>query len=256
MEARPDPAVRSAGHPARRAVHEAGPGRDDPGRGLLEIRISALVDETVTVTAGTAPDIEATMANATTLLPSREIQNRQPANLTQALETVAGVSTVSEGHAAVPAIRGLARGRTLILLDGARVTSDRRVGPSATSSIRSCSMHRNCARPRLGGLRLGRIRRRHLRAHAPHRSASPLAGRVVGALGAGSPQERVGAEISKGLGKGGVALQAHYRNFDDYRSPQGEVFNSGATDQGFLAKGGLRAWQGPPRRQLAERLRP
>ena len=103
-----------------------------PADGLLEVRISALVDETVTVTAGTAPDIEATMANATTLLPSREIQNRQPANLTQALETVAGVSTVSEGHAAVPAIRGLARGRTLILLDGARVTSDRRVGPSAT----------------------------------------------------------------------------------------------------------------------------
>ena len=81
-----------------------------PADGPLEVRISALVDETVTVTAGTAPDIEATMANATTLLPSREIQNRQPANLTQALETVAGVSTVSEGHAAVPAIRGLARG--------------------------------------------------------------------------------------------------------------------------------------------------
>ena len=103
-----------------------------PPDGILEIRISPLVDETVTVTAGIAPDIEATMANATTLLPSQEIQTRQPANLTQALETVAGVSTVSEGHAAVPAIRGLARGRTLILLDGARVTSDRRVGPSAT----------------------------------------------------------------------------------------------------------------------------
>jgi hypothetical protein len=66
-----------------------------PEDGLLEIRIASLVDETVTVTAGTAPDIEATMANATTLLPSQEIQNRQPANLTQALESVAGVSTVS-----------------------------------------------------------------------------------------------------------------------------------------------------------------
>ena len=67
--------------------------------------------------------------------------------------------------------------------------------------------------------------------------AAPLAGRVVGALGAGAPQGRIGAEISKGLGKGGIALQAHYRDFDDYRSPQGDVFNSGATDQGFLARG-------------------
>ena len=50
----------------------------------------------------------------------------------QALENVAGVNQVSEGQAAVPAVRGLARGRTLILIDGARVSSERRVGPSAT----------------------------------------------------------------------------------------------------------------------------
>jgi outer membrane receptor protein involved in Fe transport len=73
---------------------------------------------------------------------------------------------------------------------------------------------------------------------------SALAGRVVGAWGAGAPQERVGAEISKGLGKGGVALQAHYRNFDDYRSPQGDMFNSGATDRGFLARGDYELGQG------------
>lgn len=209
-----------------------------PADALLEVRISPLVDETVTVTAGTAPDIEATMANATTLLPSREIQNRQPANLTQALETVAGVSTVSEGHAAVPAIRGLARGRTLILLDGARVTSDRRVGPSATFLdpfvLDAIEIARGPGSVAYGSDAFGGVIYARTRRIDP---ASPLAGRVVGALGAGSPQERVGAEISKGLGKGGVALQAHYRNFDDYRSPQGDVFNSGATDRGFLARG-------------------
>ena len=57
---------------------------------------------------------------------------RQPTNLMQAIENVAGVNQVSEGQAAVPAIRGLARGRTLILIDGARVSSERRVGASAT----------------------------------------------------------------------------------------------------------------------------
>ncbi len=98
----------------------------------LEIRVSPLIEESVTVTAGAAPDIESAPANATTLLSRTDIEVRQPVNLTQALENVPGVNKVSEGQAAVPAIRGLARGRTLILIDGARVTSERRVGPSAT----------------------------------------------------------------------------------------------------------------------------
>ena len=84
------------------------------------------------MTAGAAPTIEATPANGTTIVPKQDIESRQPLNLTQAVENVAGVSSVSEGQAAVPAIRGLARGRSLILLDGARVSSERRVGPSAT----------------------------------------------------------------------------------------------------------------------------
>ncbi len=209
-----------------------------PADGVLEIRISPLVDETVTVTAGIAPDIEATMANATTMLPAQEIQSRQPANLVQALETVAGVSTVSEGHAAVPAIRGLARGRTLILLDGARVTSDRRVGPSATFLdpfvLDGVEIARGPGSVAYGSDAFGGVIYARTRRIDP---ASPLAGRIVTAVGAGSPQGRIGAEVSKGLGEGGVALQAHYRDFDDYRSPQGDVFNSGATDQGFLLRG-------------------
>ena len=209
-----------------------------PPDGVVEVRISPLVDETVTVTAGTAPDIEATMANATALLPAQEIQSRQPANLVQALETVAGVSTVSEGHAAVPAIRGLARGRTLILLDGARVTSDRRVGPSATFLdpfvLDGIEVARGPGSVAYGSDAFGGVIYARTRRIDP---SSPLAGRVVTAAGAGSPQGRVGAEISKGVGKGGFALQAHYRDFDDYRSPQGDVFNSGATDQGFLVRG-------------------
>jgi outer membrane receptor protein involved in Fe transport len=34
-----------------------------------------------------------------------------------------------------------------------------------------------------------------------------------------------------------LLFQAHYRNFDDYRSPEGDVLNSGARDQGFLVRG-------------------
>ncbi len=89
------------------------------------------MSERVTV-SGAAPDIEATPAAATTSLSQAEIQTRLPSNLVQALENVAGVNQVSEGQAAVPALRGLSSGRTLILIDGARVNSERRAGASAT----------------------------------------------------------------------------------------------------------------------------
>lgn len=209
-----------------------------PDNGPLEIRIAPLVDETVTVTAGAAPDIEATPVSATTFLPALDMVLRQPANLTQALENVAGVSSVSEGHAAVPAIRGLARGRTLILIDGTRVTSDRRVGPSATFLdpfvLDGIEIARGPGSVAYGSDAFGGVIYARTRRIAPD---APWGGRVVAAFGAGTPQERVGVELSKGFGKGGMVIQAHYRDFDDYRSPQGDVYNSGATDQGFLARG-------------------
>jgi len=209
-----------------------------PTSGLLEILVEPMVNELVTVTAGAAPDIEATLGSATTLLPAQEIVNRQPANLTQALEGMAGVSSVSEGHAAVPAIRGLARGRTLILIDGTRVTSDRRVGPSATFLdpfvLDGVEVARGPGSVAYGSDAFGGVIYARTRRVAPH---APFGVRVVGAVGAGTPQKRVAAEISGGVGKGGYLLQAHYRDFDDYRSPDGDVFNSGATDQGFLARG-------------------
>ena len=119
---RPDPAppfeilvVHSGGRLARPILVEA-----LPSEVPLEVRISPVLDEKVSVTAGAAPDIETTPGNATTLVSGRDIQARQPENLIQSLENVAGVSSVSEGHAAVPAIRGLANGRTLILRSTAR----------------------------------------------------------------------------------------------------------------------------------------
>ncbi|MCC7123376.1 MAG: TonB-dependent receptor plug domain-containing protein, partial [Acidobacteria bacterium] len=98
---------------------------------IITITVAPLLTESITV-SGSAPYVEASPAAGTTSLSGREVSVRQPANLMQAVENVAGVNQVSEGQAAVPAVRGLARGRTLILIDGARVTAERRVGPSAT----------------------------------------------------------------------------------------------------------------------------
>lgn len=202
----------------------------------LTIRVSSAIDEDVTV-AGAAPSIDASPAAGMTLLTGREIAIRSPENLVQALENVAGVSQVSEGHAAVPAVRGLAAGRTLILLDGTRVNSERRVGASATyldpDTLDGIDVARGpgsvaYGSDAFGGVISARTRRPDLE--------GPLHVRLHGTMGTGVPERRVSADVSKGFGRHGVLALAHWREAGDWSSPAGEVFNSGWRDHGVLAR--------------------
>ena len=207
----------------------------DPSAELL-VTIAPLVAESVTVT-GSAPSIESTPAAGNTTISGRDVAARQPSNLMQAIENVAGVNQVSEGQAAVPAIRGLARGRTLILIDGARVSSERRVGPSATfldpTVIESVDVSRGPGSVAYGSDAFGgviSVRTRRVQA------GSPLSAQFSGTIGAGIPDRRGTFEMSKGLARGGVLLAAHSRSVGDWNSPAGEVFNSGFSDHGFLGR--------------------
>jgi outer membrane receptor protein involved in Fe transport len=207
-----------------------------PGTGVLEITVLPLVNEVVTV-SGSAASIETSPGAGTATLTATEIQTRAPANLVQALENVAGVNQVSEGQAAVPAVRGLARGRTLILIDGARVSSERRAGPSATfldpDVIEGVEVARGPGSVAYGSDAFGGVISVRTRTVAP---LSPFAARFTGTVGAGIPDRRLSFEASQGFSRGGVLFAAHTRGADDYRSPAGEVFNSGYSDRGFLGR--------------------
>jgi hemoglobin/transferrin/lactoferrin receptor protein len=204
---------------------------------VLTITVEPAVTEDVTVTAGVAPSIDAAPGAGMTLLSSRDVALRLPANLMQALENVPGVTQVSEGQAAVPAVRGLARGRTLILIDGARVTSERRVGPSATFldpfSVDSLDIARGPGSVAYGSDAFGGVISVRTRRPA---IASPWAARLTGTLGAGTADRRGGVEISKGHGSGAFIIQAHARSAGDYDAPEGSVLNSGYADGGVLAR--------------------
>ena len=175
----------------------------DPSQELL-VTVTSLVSESVTVT-GSAPSIESTPGSGTTSLSGRDVAVRQPSNLMQAIENVAGVNQVSEGQAAVPAIRGLARGRTLILIDGARVSSERRVGPSATyldpSLIEGVDVARGPGSVAYGSDAFGGVISVRTRRVVP---GSPLAFQFSGTVGTGIPERRAAIELSKGLPQGGV----------------------------------------------------
>jgi outer membrane receptor protein involved in Fe transport len=202
----------------------------------LTVTVSPLVSESVMV-SGSAPSIEATPAAGATSVSGRDIAVRQPTNLMQALENVAGVNQVSEGQAAVPAIRGFARGRTLILIDGARVSSERRVGPSATfldpMVVEGIDVARGPGSVAYGSDAFGGVISVRTRRVVP---GAPLSAQFSGTVGAGVPEKRGAFEISKGVRNGGLLFAAHSRDVDDWDSPAGEVFNSGFSDHGFLGR--------------------
>ena len=202
----------------------------------LLVTVAPLVSESVMV-SGSAPSIEATPAAGATSVSGRDIAVRQPTNLMQAIENVAGVNQVSEGQAAVPAIRGFARGRTLILLDGARVSSERRAGPSATfldpMVVEGIDVARGPGSVAYGSDAFGGVISVRTRRVVP---GAPLSAQFSGTLGAGVPERRGAFEVSKGLSKGGVLFAAHTRDVDDWDSPVDEVFNSGFSDHGFLGR--------------------
>lgn len=103
-----------------------------PADGLWTVQVEASRTETVTVTAGAAPSIDAAPASALTSIAREDMAQRHSLHVADIIQNLPGSGRLEDGHSVVPSLRGLARGRTLLLIDGARVSAERRAGPSAT----------------------------------------------------------------------------------------------------------------------------
>ena len=231
-----------------------------PAGGLVTIPVRPIVEESVTVTAGAAPSIESPPANGTTIVPKADIESRQPANLAETVENVAGLSRVAAAQNAVPAIRGLAHGRSVILLDGARVSSEQRAGPAARYLdpfvLGGVEVSRGPGSVAYGSDAFGGVISARTRDVAP---GAPLSVEAIGDYGLGIPGGRVGFAATSPIGQdGGILVGGHYRSYGNYDSPDGEVPNSGYRDSGVLASaaynlgpGTLKAgWEGDYARDI------
>lgn len=191
----------------------------------------------VNVRGGVAPSTFAPPAAAATVVSRTENEKREPSQLVSVVQEVPGSGIVGQGHGAVPSLRGLAGGRTLLLLDDARVTSERRAGPSATFldpfSLERVEVVRGPGSVIYGSDAMGGI----INSRTPDPQSEKLLGRFRLSAGTGIPVATIGAEVNVPAGRKAVVLQAHARDFDDYDSPDGTVPNSGASDRGFLVKG-------------------
>ncbi len=216
-----------------------------PESGTLEVRVSPVASDRVTVTSGATPNIEVTAASGMTIVGREDLSSRQPEQLVEILEDIPGVSRISEGVASVPAIRGLARGRTLLLIDGGRVSTERRAGPSATFLdpffLEGVEVARGPGSVAYGSDAFGGVI--HARTRRPEMGA-PFRFRFRGSLGAGTPSAGAGLAVSRGWERSSFLFQGSFRELDDYHSARGEVTNSGAKFRNLLGRGAFEVGAG------------
>ncbi len=203
--------------------------REIPADGIVRVQVEPVVQDEIVVTSGVTPNIEVPNANAKATLSAAELEIQRPARVVDALSGLPGVSTISEGQAAVPTIRGLARGRTLVLIDGGRVTTERRAGPSATFvdpfMLEGIEVARGPGSVAYGSDAFGGVI--HMRTRKPRLGESFDAKLAAGA-GFGVPGQTAGAQAAQGFKDWAYLLSGSVREFQDYRSPEGEITNSGA----------------------------
>ncbi len=204
-----------------------------------ELVLPAAVRDSVTVVSGVAPSLETLPGNAATLIGFEELEQRAPERLVQALESVAGASKLGDGADAVPALRGLARGRTLILLDGARVSAERRAGPSGTfvepARLASVEVLRGPGSVVYGSDAFGGVIHAITRDPDPSKVAFRL---ELEALGGALDQTTAYAALSAALLGGQLLADLHRTSADDAEAGDGlEIFNSS-----YDSRGGSLRW--------------
>lgn len=205
-----------------------------PPSGPLEVALPAAVRDSVTVVSGVAPSLDLLPGGAATVVSLEALEQRPPQRLFQALDTVAGASKLGDGADSVPVLRGLARGRTLLLIDGARVTTERRAGPSATfldpASLASLEVVRGPGSVAYGSDAFGGVLNAVTR--DPRPGPFGLRWSVDGVTG-GQPLASGSVAASLGLGAGSLLVDVHAVDADDGEAGGGEeIFNSGFASRG------------------------
>ncbi|HEU5251295.1 MAG TPA: TonB-dependent receptor [Thermoanaerobaculia bacterium] len=205
--------------------------------------LQALGAESVTVRGSPLPATSPSPAAAATEISRETLENERPVLLSDAVAEVPGGSNAGGGHTGVPSLRGMARGRTLLLLDDARVTAERRAGPSAgfldPSALDSVEVVRGPGSLAYGPDGLGGV----IHARTPEPRLGEPGGRAQATFGSADESAGFLVEQNVPIGRGAVFVQAHARTFGDYESPDGVVPDSAARDRGVLFRGLLSAGQ-------------
>lgn len=209
-----------------------------PEGAVRDLVLPAARSAEVLVSGGTAASLLAPPANPVALVSKRELEERQPSRLAETIEGMAGVSKTDESASAVPVVRGLARGRTLVMLDDGRVSAERRAGASASYlnpfALEAVEVVRGPGSVAYGSDALGGVV--HARTPMPEPGVLGLRYRLTAGAG-GSPEATAGVGANVPVGRGALSLNLYQRSQGDYDSPVGTQDNSSVRDRGFVLRG-------------------
>ncbi|MDQ1352098.1 MAG: TonB-dependent receptor [Acidobacteriota bacterium] len=191
------------------------------------------IREKVSVTALDREVETISLPMAETSVSLGEMQEKVPENIVEALSDTAGVHFVGKGGFSVtPSIRGLARQRVLVMVDGERITNDRRVGSSASfvppEMAQRVEVVRSSASVLYGSDAIGGVVN-ILTRPTDHDQPTPQLNAVN--LNLNSVNKRINAGITYGFnpGKWNIYSGFQYTKADDYSTPDKTINHSGYT---------------------------
>jgi outer membrane receptor protein involved in Fe transport len=204
------------------------------------VRLFPLIRQTaeVSVTALRYPEPAAKIPAAQTVIPTELLEERLAPNITEALAMTPGVTPLgSGGFSLVPSIRGLARRRILVLVDNARITSDRRTGPNASfvnpEDLERIEVLRSPSSMFYGSDAIGGVV--NLFTKNPP-AEDGISGRLHAGYGTVNAEKAYGLSLAGRKEAWGFYLSYHGLDADNYRSPQAEVLQSQYAQSGLLGK--------------------
>ncbi len=208
----------------------------------VELVAAPVARDTVTVVSGVSPGLDLLPAGAAVVVTGEALEQRPPQRLVDAVDSVPGASKLGDGADSVPSLRGLARGRTLILVDGVRIASERRAGPSATfvapASLAAVEVVRGPGSVVYGSDAFGGLINAVTR--DPEPGATSLSWALEGAAG-GWNQWSGSAAVSGGAGEGALGAEVHFESAADGKGGDGETIRNSS----FHSRGAAVRWISP-----------
>jgi len=216
---------------------------EEPGE-LIEVSLYAksqmllTIEEEITVTAEADSIIDVSLPSHRTILPSSVLVELGKSNIAEAVESIPGVAMVGKGgYSMVPSIRGLAEHRVLLLVDGVRITSERRIGASASfinlNNIDRIEVNRGPYSVFHGSGAVGGIINIVTKSPAAY---APLRGNVLLGYNTARKERAASVNLSGSRGKFGLMMGFNGKKADDYSSPTEVIEQSHYSDYDLLLK--------------------
>jgi outer membrane receptor protein involved in Fe transport len=216
---------------------------DVPKRGLDRGIVFAILPvvrqkEEIVVTALGRPEARSSLPVAETVVAKGALAEALPSNIAEGLSATPGVAALgSGGFSLVPSVRGLARRRVLYLIDGARLSSERRAGPNASfispEDVDRIEVLRGPASVLYGSDAIGGVI--HILTREPELRPG-IQGRVHARYGTVNSEKGGGFSLEGAKGTTGFLLSFQGVDADDYASPSGRVLQSQFGQGSVLAK--------------------